>query len=126
MKFKEVFSKKIMIENTINENERATSAEDKNANDTPATNAAANEQATSESENANSQKTEAAQAAIIKIEGQEIPLDAAIAADDNLLKTALSPYYPSIKNAQITRETRIGQMIVSIVKKAEHKGSGRQ
>ncbi|MGC2236063.1 MAG: hypothetical protein WA584_07870 [Pyrinomonadaceae bacterium] len=115
-----------MSENTINENERATSAEDKNANNTPATNAAANEQATSESENANSQKTEAAQAAIIKIEGQEIPLDAAIAADDNLLKTALSPYYPSIKNAQITRETRNGQMIVSIVKKAEHKGSGRR
>ena len=49
-------------------------------------------------------------------------LDISIAADDNLLKTALSPHYPSIKNASITRETRAGQMIVSIVKKAEHKG----
>lgn len=63
-----------------------------------------------------------AQTATIKIEGQEFPLDVAIASDDNLLKTALSPHYPSIKNAQISRETRAGQMIVSIVKKAEHKG----
>ncbi len=61
--------------------------------------------------------------AIIKIEGQEIPLDVSIATDDNLLKAALSPYYPSIKNAQISRETLMsGQMIVLIVKKAEHKG----
>ena len=60
--------------------------------------------------------------ATIKIEGQEFPLDVAIASDDNLLKTALSPQYPSIKNAQISRETRLGEMIVSIVKKAEHKG----
>ncbi len=68
-----------------------------------------------------------AETAIVKIEGQEIPLTVSIAADDNLLKAALSPYYPSIKNAQISRETRAGQMIVSIVKKAEHKGkSGGQ
>ena len=63
-----------------------------------------------------------ARAATIKIEGQEFPLDVAIAADDRLLKTALGPHYPSIKNAQISRETRSGEMIVSIVKKAEHKG----
>ncbi|MDQ3749158.1 MAG: hypothetical protein M3367_09130, partial [Acidobacteriota bacterium] len=62
-----------------------------------------------------------------KIEGQEFPLDVAIAEKDDLLKAALSPHYPSIKNAQISRETRAGQMIVSIVKKAEHKGiSGRR
>lgn len=66
-----------------------------------------------------------AQTATIKIEGQEFPLDALIAADDNLLKTALSPHYPSIKNAQISRETRLGEMIVSIVKKAEHKGRAK-
>ncbi len=60
--------------------------------------------------------------AVVKIEGQEFPLDVAMAANDELLKTALSPHYPSIKNAQISRETRAGQMIVSIVKKAEHKG----
>ena len=61
--------------------------------------------------------------AVVKIEGQEFPLPASIAADDELLKAALSPHYPSIKNAQISRETRAGQMIVSIVKRAEHKGS---
>ena len=84
----------------------------------------------SENENTASQPTAAAATetteavtALIKIEGQEFPLDIAIAADDNLLKAALSPHYPSIKNAQISREIRAGQMIVSIVKKAEHKGS---
>jgi hypothetical protein len=61
-------------------------------------------------------------AAVVKIEGQEFPLDVAIAKDDELLKAALSPHYPSIRNAQISRETRAGQMIVSLVKRAEHKG----
>ncbi len=65
----------------------------------------------------------AATTAVVKIEGQEFPLDVAIAKDDELLKAALSPHYPSIKNAQISRETRAGQMIVSIIKKAEHKGN---
>lgn len=64
-----------------------------------------------------------ANSALIKIEGQEFALDIEIAKDDELLKTALSPHYPSIKNASITREIRAGQMIVSIVKRAEHKGS---
>lgn len=64
-----------------------------------------------------------ATSAVVKIEGQEFPLPVSVAASDELLKTALSPHYPSIKNAQISRETRAGQMIVSIVKRAEHKGS---
>ena len=63
-----------------------------------------------------------ATSAVVKIEGQEFPLPVSIAADDELLKAALSPHYPSIKNANISRETRAGQMIVSIVKGAEHKG----
>lgn len=67
-------------------------------------------------------ETEAVASAVVKIEGQEFPLPTSIAADDELLKAALSPHYPSIKNAQISRETRAGQMIVSIVKRAEHKG----
>ncbi|MCY7346595.1 MAG: hypothetical protein LH614_10300 [Pyrinomonadaceae bacterium] len=69
------------------------------------------------------EKTETeATSAVVKIEGQEFPLPVSIAADDELLKAALSPHYPSIKNANISRETRAGQMIVSIVKRAEHKG----
>ncbi len=67
-------------------------------------------------------ESEAVASAVVKIEGQEFPLPVSIAADDELLKAALSPHYPSIKNANISRETRAGQMIVSIVKRAEHKG----
>jgi len=110
-----------MNENLISENENAASEINKGASETPTDTA---EQPTSEAESAKAQEdAAAATTAIVKIEGQEFPLDVAIAADDNLLKAALTPHYPSIKNAQITRETRAGQMIVSIVKKAEHKGS---
>ncbi len=115
-----------MSENSTGENEYTASAENKTASESPTAEAAATEQTTSEAEGANAKEADAVAAttAIVKIEGQEFPLDVAIAADDNLLKAALSPHYPSIKNAQISRETRAGQMIVSIVKKAEHKGSG--
>ncbi len=108
-----------MSENLIPENENA-------ASNAPTAQTAEAETATTEAETTETKKTETAAeeatTAVIKIEGQEFPLDVAIAGDDNLLKAALSPHYPSIKNAQISRETRAGQMIVSIVKKAEHKG----
>lgn len=117
-----------MSENLISENENA-------ANETPTAEASAEagagmpEASTNEAETVKTQENEvpAAEAttAIVKIEGQEFPLDVKIAAEDDLLKAALSPHYPSIKNASISRETRAGQMIVSIVKKAEHKGCGR-
>ncbi len=123
-----------MSENSINENEYVGNAENKSASETPteatAEETAATEQTTSATEGAKPEEatpaTTAATTAIVKIEGQEFPLDVAIAEKDELLKAALSPHYPSIKNAQISRETRAGQMIVSIVKKAEHKGSGRR
>lgn len=109
-----------MSENLISENENTASEINKGVSETPTETA---EQPTSEAESAKAQENAAAATtAIVKIEGQEFPLDVAIAADDNLLKAALSPHYPSIKNAQISRETRAGQMIISIVKKAEHKG----
>jgi hypothetical protein len=115
-----------MSENSITENENASVAENKSASELPTADVTATEQATSAAEGAKTQEdvaaTEAATTAIVKIEGQEFPLDVAIAEKDDLLKAALSPHYPSIKNAQISRETRAGQMIVSIVKKAEHKG----
>lgn len=103
-----------MSENLISENDDTASEKTETA-ETVATNAA---EAAKTDESAIT-----ALVAVIKIEGQEFQLDAAIASDDNLLKTALSPYYPSIRNAQISRETRAGQLIVSIVKRAEHKGS---
>ncbi len=117
-----------MSENSINENEYAANAEDEGASETPTAEAMATEGTTSANESANVQEIAAGTAAttaIVKIEGQEFPLDVAIAEKDELLKAALSPHYPSIKNANISRETRAGQMIVSIVKKAEHKGCGR-
>ena len=118
-----------MSENSINENEYTAGAENTGAKETPSATveeAAATEQATSAAESAQTQETAVATTAVVKIEGQEFPLDVAIAEKDDLLKAALSPHYPSIKNAQISRETRAGQMIVSIVKKAEHKGGRRQ
>ena len=116
MKFKEVYSKKqkIMSETLIPENENA-------ATETTAAETAVAENATNPVDAAKIVEA-APTAAVVKIEGQEFPLDVAIAKDDELLKAALSPHYPSIRNAQISRETRAGQLIVSIVKRAEHKG----
>jgi hypothetical protein len=112
-----------MSENSITENENSFVAENKSASETAmAADVTATEGAKTQEDVA---AAEAAATAIVKIEGQEFPLDARVAADDDLLKAALSPHYPSIKNAQISRESRAGQMIVSIVKKAEHKGIGR-
>lgn len=101
-----------MSENLISENENT---ETKTA---PMENATNSVEPTKIEESAEDAPT----AAVVKIEGQEFPLDVAIAKDDELLKAALSPHYPSIRNAQISRETRLGEMIVSIVKRAEHKG----
>lgn len=103
-----------MSENLNSENEN-NAAETVSAESTVATASA------TDAAKAQQAETEAT-SAVVKIEGQEFPLPTSIAADDELLKSALSPHYPSIKNAQISREIRAGQMIVSIVKRAEHKG----
>ena len=63
--------------------------------------------------------------AVIKIEGQEFELEAALAQDDKLLKTVLQPHFSSIENANIPRETKDGRLTVTIVKKAQHKGSSK-
>ena len=60
--------------------------------------------------------------AIIKIEGQELELEAALAGDDKMLKAVLQPYYSSVENATITRDVKEGKLTVTIVKKAQHKG----
>ncbi len=61
--------------------------------------------------------------AMIKIEGQEFELEAALAQDDKMLKTVLQPLYSSIENANITREIKDGKLTVTIVKRAQHKGA---
>lgn len=60
--------------------------------------------------------------ATIKIEGQTFDLDSALAQDDKTLKVVLQPHFASIENATITREVKDGKLIVTIVKKAQHKG----
>lgn len=62
--------------------------------------------------------------ATIKIEGQEFELDATLAQDDKTLKVVLQPHFASVENANITREVKNGKLIVSIVKRAQHKGRG--
>lgn len=61
--------------------------------------------------------------ATIKIEGQEFELEAVLAQDDKLLKTVLQPHFASVENANITRDVKEGKLIVTIVKKAQHKGT---
>jgi hypothetical protein len=61
--------------------------------------------------------------ATIKIEGQEFELETVLAEDDKMLKTVLQPHYSSVENATITRETKNGKLIVTIVKRAQHKGA---
>jgi hypothetical protein len=64
--------------------------------------------------------------AIIKLEGQEIPIDDAIALDDTMLRNALTPFYPDAAHAEIARETKDGQTIVRMVKRAGTKGTNRE
>lgn len=59
----------------------------------------------------------------IKIEGQEFELDAALAQEDKTLKVVLQPHFASIENANITREVKDGKLTVTIVKRAQHKGT---
>ena len=57
------------------------------------------------------------------IEGQQIPLDEAIALDDNTLKTAISVYFPEYANADIKRQTTDDTVSIQLVKKAGTKGN---
>lgn len=61
--------------------------------------------------------------ATIKIEGQEFELDAALAQEDKTLKVVLQPHFASIENANITREVKDGKLTITIVKRAQHKGT---
>jgi hypothetical protein len=64
--------------------------------------------------------------AIVKIEGQDVPIAERIAADDTLLKKALRRYYHSINNSTITRKREGGTLIVTVVKRSDYKGLRRQ
>lgn len=62
------------------------------------------------------------QKAIVKIEGQDVPVSERIASDDTLLKKALRRFYHSINNATITRKREGGVLIVTVVKRSDYKG----
>lgn len=79
-----------------------------------------NQSATVQSDSAITEKM-----AVIKIEGQEFELETALAEDDKMLKTVLQPHFSSVENANITRETKDGRLHVTIVKRAQHKGSAK-
>ena len=55
-------------------------------------------------------------------EGQDISLPADIAASDDLIRKALSPFYPDVANADIRRETKDGASVITVVKRAGPKG----
>lgn len=61
--------------------------------------------------------------AVVKIEGQEFELEASLAQDDKTIKMVLQPHFSSVENANITREVKDGKLTVTIVKKAQHKGT---
>lgn len=60
----------------------------------------------------------------ITIDGQQFQLPDEIATTDELLKAALAPFVPWITNAQIDRKEKDGAMTVSVIKRADWKGSG--
>ena len=60
----------------------------------------------------------------LKIEQQELELDDALAANDELLRQGLAPFYPFINNALIERKTdKDGQLVIEVVKRAGTKGA---
>jgi len=60
--------------------------------------------------------------ATIKIEGQEIPLADDIANDDEKLRRVLAPFYPETANATFGRETKDGNLVVTVTKRAGRLG----
>lgn len=59
---------------------------------------------------------------VIHIEGQQIPVDAAIGASDDLVRKALAPVYPQAANAAITRVEKDDTVTIQVVKRAGTKG----
>jgi len=59
----------------------------------------------------------------IMIEGQEIPVPEEIGKDDDSVKRALTPFYPEVANAMITRVATDDTTTVTVVKRAGTKGA---
>ncbi|MGE0127570.1 MAG: hypothetical protein AB7U82_05785 [Blastocatellales bacterium] len=65
--------------------------------------------------------------ALIKIstDGTEFELKDDIARDDQRLREALTPFYPEMANAEITRSEQDGRLVVTMAKRAGTKGFSR-
>ena len=65
--------------------------------------------------------------ALIKIstDGTEFELKDDVARDDQRLREALTPFYPEMANAEITRSEQDGRLIVTMAKRAGTKGFSR-
>jgi hypothetical protein len=96
--------------------------ENQSINEQPQTDEAATTPATVSESSGNDSSQITDPKATIKIEGQTIELDAALAQEDKTLKVVLQPLFSSIENANITREVKDGKLTVTIVKRAQHKG----
>ncbi len=59
---------------------------------------------------------------ILIIEGQEIPIADEVAAFDQTLRDAFTPFYPEVATADINREEKDGVTLIRMVKKAGTKG----
>ncbi|KYC34693.1 hypothetical protein WA1_49065 [Scytonema hofmannii PCC 7110] len=59
---------------------------------------------------------------ILVIENQEIPIEEKIAASDDVLRQAISSYYPELAHAQIQRNSEGETVKIKMIKQAGTKG----
>ena len=59
----------------------------------------------------------------VNIDGQNFPLPDEVGSQDELLRAALAPFVPWIANAQIQRKEERGNTVVTVIKRADTKGS---
>ena len=59
----------------------------------------------------------------VMLENQEINLPAEVGANDDLVRAALAPFVPWIVNARIERREQDGTTVLTVVKRADTKGS---
>ena len=62
----------------------------------------------------------------VLIEGQTIPVPEEIGASDEAVKRALTPFYPEVANAMVTRVVKEETTTITVVKRAGTKGAGMQ
>ncbi len=59
---------------------------------------------------------------VAKIGESSVPLPPEIAADDNKVRAALTPYFPEASSAQVKRSVKDGVQTIELVKMAGPKG----